>query len=866
MYADIAVDVSVRGTFTYHLPPHLEGKLAAGHLVEVPFGTAVQPGIVLSLSETLMSDIEYTKPIHELLDPEPVVTQAQIDLARWMSDAYFAPISACLWLTLPPGIAGSRDIRVRLLDPNALSPDDAEQAVIDLLKKKGTRRGTQITVALPGVHWRPAVDTLAKEGLVERIHILTPPRVKPKVVNAAELAIAPDEIAQVEFSKRTSQETAERLRHILRVLAREDKPTAVSVIYAKTNASMPDLRKLEELGLVYLGEQEEIRDSLAKGEFVAVSAPNLTAEQNAAWKVIAQHIDQQHTGLFLLHGVTGSGKTEIYLQAIDAALAQGRQAIFLVPEIALTGQTVRRVMARFPNRTAVIHSSLPAGERYDTWRRARAGKIDVIVGTRSALFTPLGNIGVVILDEEHDHSYKQSFAIDFGIERSFYANASADYHARAVAEQMMRHNNGVLILGSATPDVETFYRAQCGELHYLHLPSRIMGHRQRIEQQAEDIQVVSAYRPVVSPLQKTPSDARLPTDAMTIDLPPVHVVDMRSELKAGNTGMFSRELHAALEHTLARHEQAILFLNRRGHNTFVFCRDCGYIAVCPRCDAPLTFHSPSEKLRCHRCGHEAPQPSQCPRCNSNRIKYFGAGTQQVELELRKTFPQARVLRWDADTAANHEAHENILKRFIQREADIIVGTQMVAKGLDLPLVTLVGVVSADMGIALPDFRAGERTFQLLTQVAGRAGRGLLGGQVVLQTYQPQHYAVAAASKHDYAGFYEQEIAYRRELGYPPYRRLARIVFRFAKDIKAQAEAERGAALLRERMRKLNMTGTEMIGPAPCFFHRIDGQYRWHIILRGPNPAEVFKAHQGMGMAEMDITRGWYVDIDPGDVL
>jgi primosomal protein N' (replication factor Y) (superfamily II helicase) len=338
----------------------------------------------------------------------------------------------------------------------------------------------------------------------------------------------------------------------------------------------------------------------------------------------------------------------------------------------------------------------------------------------------------------------------------------------------------------------------------------------------------------------------------------VHVVDMRAELKSGNTGMFSRELHAALELTLSRREQAILFLNRRGHNTYVFCRDCGYIAICPRCDAPMTYHSPNEKLRCHRCGYETAQPQTCPVCRSNRIKYFGAGTQQVEMELRKTFPQARALRWDADTASDHQAHDLILQRFINREADVLVGTQMIAKGLDLPLVTLVGVVSADMGIALPDFRAGERTFQLLTQVAGRAGRGLLGGQVVLQTYQPGHYAIAAASKHDYAGFYEREIAYRRELGYPPFRRLARIVFRFPKDIKAQSEAERASAWLREQLRKLKMTGTEMIGPAPCFFHRVDNHYRWQIILRGPSPADALKA--------MDIARGWYVDIDPVDVL
>ncbi|MFN8371601.1 MAG: primosomal protein N' [Anaerolineae bacterium] len=1080
MYAEIAVDVSVRGTFTYSIPPALRHKLMPGHLVEVPFATAVQPGIVVALLDS--TDIEYTKPIRELLDPDPVVTLDQLDLARWMSSYYLAPLSACLWLMLPPGIVGSRDVRITLLDEDAVSPDHHEQAVIDLLKKKGTRRGimqatgAHLTRELPGVHWRPAVDSLVKEGWVECSPILTAPRVKPKIVSVAELAAPYEELEDVDFGPRLKPHTVERFHRILRVLSRESQPLNVSVIYAQTGATLQDLRKLEDYGLVNLGEQEVIRDSLADRDFVPTLAPRLTAEQQAAWAMIGGYITppaprfqgeqqdstsavinrdsanasltsdepqdsgaadafaaglspfsrnrrlgvdnpaanasltsdepqdsgaadafaaglspfsrnrgkgagglgvdsdsstdsrqwavpthlwdklkplahekrlnptpaedrlwqelrhrrllghkfrRQHSidrfivdfycgdaqliievdgeihqysqeedalrqqvleslgftvlrftneqvltstksvtqqierflsgnrasfplpevgvgvgftpGLFLLHGVTGSGKTEIYLRAIEETLRQGRQAILLVPEIALTAQTIRRVMARFAGHTAILHGSLTPGERYDTWRRARAGKIDIIVGARSALFAPLPDVGLVILDEEHDHSYKQSPPFN-----------PPHYHAREIAERLMRDNDGVLILGSATPDVETFYRAQRGELRYLHLPNRIMGHRVRIEEQAERVHVTPLYRP---------SSA---ADALTIDLPAVHVVDMRAELKAGNTGMFSRELHAALERTLERREQAILFLNRRGHNTYVFCRDCGYIAICPRCDTPLTFHSPNEKLRCHHCGYETPQPHICPVCRSQRIKYFGAGTQQVELELRKVFPQARTLRWDADTASDYRAHEEILQRFIDRQADILVGTQMIAKGLDLPLVTLVGVVSADMGIALPDFRAGERTFQLLTQVAGRAGRGLLGGQVVLQTYQPGHYAIAAASKHDYATFYERELAYRRELNYPPFRRLVRIVFRFPKDIKAQSEAERAAAWLRDQLRKLKMTGTEMIGPAPCFFHRVDNHFRWQIILRGPSPADALKA--------MDIARGWYVDIDPVDVL
>jgi primosomal protein N' (replication factor Y) len=412
---------------------------------------------------------------------------------------------------------------------------------------------------------------------------------------------------------------------------------------------------------------------------------------------------------------------------------------------------------------------------------------------------------------------------------------------------MMRRNNGVVILGSATPDIETVYRAEQGEVIRLELPRRIMGHRVRIQEQAERQGVLPSYRP----------DEQA-DDALTIDLPPVRIVDMREELKSGNTSIFSRPLQYAIADVLDKGEQAILFLNRRGQNTYVFCRDCGYVAKCPRCDTPLTYHRHGQALRCHRCAYTGAEPSFCPHCGSRRIKFFGAGTQQVEQTLVEMFPRARVVRWDADTADSQEAHDAILQRFVQRKADIMVGTQMVAKGLDLPLVTLVGVVSADIGLGMPDFRAGERTFQVLTQVAGRAGRGLLGGKVILQTYQPDHYAIAAAAGHDYAKFYEREITYRREMGYPPFRRMVRILFRFPNEVKAKHEAERAAALLRHRLKTLNMTGTELIGPAPCFFTKENRAFRWHLLLRGPDPTQALRG--------MDIAKGWHVDVDPVEVL
>ena len=926
-YVRVAIDTPVDSTFDYHVPPELEGRLQPGHLVEVAFGPARQHAIVLEVMAE--SSVSKTKPILNRLDPVPVLTPMQIALSLWLRTTTLSPIGAALWMWLPPGLTGHHDLTVTLLDPDFVSPDDLEMEVVQILKRRGTLRSQQLNQALPAKTWRPVIDALAKAGIVAKESTLTPPRVKPRIVQTAALAIHPHEIAHglrhVEKESRPAdllgviaeaggsvtlkaafklagagkahlaklveagdvavaddvitlklapEQVEERLhqlrkvdkaQRILSVLARHREPLDVGWLYAQADCTLPDLKKLEEAELITLGERETWRDSLAEREFIAVTAPTLTVEQAAVWERVRAAIRQQGQRLnlgndddltppadsdsevgaisdwpdegktFLLHGVTGSGKTEIYLRAVEETLRLGRKAIVLVPEISLTPQTIRRVAARFPGQVAVVHSGLSEGERYDTWRRAREGRIGVIVGARSALFTPLPDVGLIILDEEHDPSYKQSPPIQ-----------PPYYHARDVAEEMMRRNGGVVILGSATPDINTTYRAQHGDIERLELPHRIMGHRVSINTQSERTGIAARYQP---------ADAE---DALMIDLPPVQVVDMRDELKRGNISIFSRPLQYALAEVLDRKQQAILFLNRRGQSTYVFCRDCGYVAKCPQCDNPLTYHRMGESLRCHRCGHMQDSPTQCPACQSKRIKFFGAGTQQVEQTLIDMFPKARTVRWDSDTATSHEAHEAILQRFIDRKADIMIGTQLVAKGLDLPMVTLVGVVSADIGLALPDFRAGERTFQVLTQVAGRAGRGLLGGRVILQTYQPEHYAIQAAAKHDYPGFYKQQLEHLREIGYPPFRRLARILFRFPTETKARSEAIRAAQMIRQRIEEQQLTGTEIIGPAQCFFPREANIFRWHLLVRSPDPAAA--------LGDLDIPRGWYVDIDPVEVL
>lgn len=878
-YAEVAVNAAVQGTFHYHVPPTMDAALRIGHLVRVGFGTAMQPAIVVAIHEQLPQHLATikTKPILEILDLIPVMTPQHIALGLWMSEHYLASPGACLWLMLPPGLTGKSTRQIVLKDFDAISDDPTAAEILDALRAKPVLflddakkvAGIKSTKKLMNI-----LNKLEERGSIHVHAALAPPSAKAKRVRTVESIVPEDEI----LSALNMLSNAPKQREVFFYIARHRYPVDVTQVYEACNTNSAILNTLMKRHLILFGSRLDYRDSLADRDFVPSYAPRLTGGQQAVWRVIQSALqgddipttttqtgnnnlthDAQknadvpipddtalsthstgYEGLelarrkFLLHGVTGSGKTEIYLHAIAEVIAHGRQAIFLVPEIALTPQTIRRVAQRFPDQVAVVHGSLSTGERYDTWKRARQGEINVIVGTRSALFTPLPDVGLIILDEEHDHSYKHAppFNPPF-------------YHARDVAEQMAQLNDATLILGSATPDMGTYFRAKQGALTYLHMPDRIMGHRQRIEKQARDRNVAPRYQ-------------ALADDTMTIDLPPVSVIDMRDELKAGNRSMFSRDLQAALAGVIERGEQAILFLNRRGQATYVFCRDCGYVVACERCDTPMTYHRYGEAMRCHHCGNQQQAPTTCPQCRSNRIKYFGAGTQQVEAELRKLHPDVTAVRWDADTASKPDMHEQILARFVKGEAQIMVGTQMVAKGLDLPLVTLVGVVSADPGLALPDFRASERAFQLLTQVAGRAGRGVLGGEVIVQTYNPQHPGIVAASTHDYEGFYTGEIAWRREAGYPPYRRLGRVLVQHTHPVEAQRQIESIAKQLKRHIQKRSLTDTHLIGPAPCFFSRIDRHYRWQLLIRSADPRAA--------LAGLQIRPGWYVDIDPVDIL
>jgi primosomal protein N' (replication factor Y) len=680
------------------------------------------------------------------------------------------------------------------------------------------------------------VRVLMNKGLVERAE--EPTRVS--------LTLAPDAILDALVELRG----AVQHRAVLEALQKHAGPAWIGWVYAETGADLRILRDLEAAGLIELTEEMVWRDPLAGHEFTLDQPPVLTEEQERVWEAIRQRIEADkrmtdhpipnpQSPIYLLHGVTGSGKTEIYLRAIAEVLKRGRQAVVLVPEIALTPQTIRRFAARFPGKVTVWHSELGDGERFDVWRRVRTGHpaAQVVVGSRSALFLPFPDLGLIVLDEEHEPTYKQE--------------RTPRYHGRTVAIELGQICGAPVILGSATPALETYYAARRGEIELLTLPKRIRvgeqggrGAEERGSRGAEE----------QGPAQST----NLPIYQFSAELPEVQVVDMRQELRVGNRSMFSRALTAALERVLAAKQQAILYLNRRGAATFVLCRDCGHVEACPRCSVPLTYHSAGDTLLCHHCNQRYPVPFTCPECQSKRIRYFGSGTQNLEEAVQTTFPQARTLRWDRDVTGAKGSHDAILSRFTAHEADVLIGTQMIAKGLDLPLVTLVGVIAADVGLFLPDFRAGERTFQLLTQVAGRAGRSALGGQVIVQTYHPDHYAIVAASRHDYEGFYRQEMVFRRQQGYPPIRRLARLEYHHSQRAKAQSEATRLAEQLRGEIARLALPDTDLIGPAPCFFSQQRGEYRWQVVVRSPDPILLLRT--------LALPLGWRLDIDPVDLL
>ena len=845
-YARIAVNVPhVEGVFDYSLPAEHQGTFRLGQLVEVPFGRQQVQGVITGFPE--IPAVLETKAVHKLLDPTPVLTEHQIKLGEELAVSTLSPLGITLMAMVPAGLSVQADLEYQLSDrslsvlesgePLLSDPSPTQQRVIDLLAERGPLRGRQLDRALPHQNWRKSAGALTRRGLLESQSTLEDPSVKPKYERQLEFQGDPEAALAVigNLARKGYPEALARRQAVLRWIMDAPEPVPVKEIYAGTGANLADLKKLVKLSLARIIEVPVLRDPLEDLVIEPSYPPPLTEDQSKVWEIIQQAFDENTSSPFLLQGVTGSGKTEIYLRAVEEALRQEKQAIILVPEIALTPQTVSRFLGRFPGRVGVLHSELSPGERYDTWRLARAGALDIVIGPRSALFTPFPHPGLIVVDECHDSSYYQG-------------DLSPRYHALQGAVKYAEICSAVCILGSATPNVSTRYHSDKGKGITLSLPERILAHRDSIQVQLNQVQQDP----------ETPRYQDLDENLQMAALPDVQVVDMRAELKAGNRSIFSEALQDALSSTLAKDQQAILFLNRRGSASYVFCRDCGYALRCPRCEISLTAHLNDNSLRCHHCGYQRNIPQTCPACGSARIRHLGTGTKQVETAVQKLLPEARTMRWDRDTTRSKGAYWEIMKRFTSHQADIIIGTQMLAKGLDLPLVTLVGVVLAESGLHLPDYLAAERTFQTLTQVAGRAGRSPLGGQVILQTFEPDHYVIQAASGHDYASFYKQELSFRQELGYPPFMNLVRLEVR-NRDYKiAESKARTYTAALQGWIKQEGYRATRLVGPTPPYFAKIRGEYRWQLLVKGPDPVKLIRSHPPGA--------DWIIEVNPPAVL
>jgi len=817
-FAEVAVNAAapLRQTFTYRIPEGL--PIVPGQAVYVPFGSRTLQGIVVDATDA--ASVAQTRDIADIIDVRPLLSGLHIRLAHWLSDYYLAPLFDCISLMLPPGFKRRPLVMLRPLasieELPHLTLTDLQATVLRRAIELGETEAEQLRRGLKLKGAPSAISSLIKRGYLQRSYRLARPQIAPKVVRQLRLDAPEAEVlARIDDLRQNGAPRALRRALVLESLVAEGSlPLPRARDLGLTAAFQRDL---ETEGVARLEEVTVVRDPLVGRVFPYREPPPLTADQQRAYEAIAEALapDALWRGpsTFLLQGVTGSGKTEVYLAALDRAVALGKRAIVLVPEISLTPQTVRRFAERFPGQVAVMHSRLSLGEHFDMWHEIRDGRYAVVIGPRSALFAPQPDLALVIIDEEHEWTYKQQ-------------EGSPHYHARRAAEELCRLTGAVLALGSATPDVESRLRADDGPSALLELPERLLP--------AGDGSIT------VGPL------------------PEVDIVDLREELKAGNRSIFSRPLSAAMHRALEAREQVILFLNRRGTASFVQCRDCGFVPECRSCAVALTYHESEDALICHYCRRRQPLTARCPECGSERIRQVGLGTQRVEEEVRRAFPEARTLRWDRDVTRGRDSHEAILARFLAHEADVLIGTQMIAKGLDMPLVTLVGVVTADTALHLPDFRAAERTFQLLEQVAGRAGRGARGGRVIIQTYTPENHAIQSVRRHDYSSMYEREIEFRRSLGYPPFGRLVRLTFAHTGAAYSQEQAAAMAQRLMQDRDRRGLPNLDILGPAPAFVPRVRGRWHWNVVLRGADPVALIH--------EMQFPRGWTVDVDPVSLL
>ncbi|MCG9129094.1 primosomal protein N' [Candidatus Poribacteria bacterium] len=834
-YANVAFPIAVNQLFTYSVPEHLDSVVQPGVRILASFHEGSKEGVVIERTDETDLSSEKVKNISDCLDDVPTFSPEILELTKWMSDYYLTSWGNALFCAVPASIRNQKKQRVHLRSEYTPPIDKIQKEIVALLEAEGDLTPTQIVrrMGISNSNLRPKIRALRQKGVVD-VLITHKPKATAQYTSVASLVLPQEEI-QAEIDKLTSDDDgygnqtdiknknvphAASLKHagILQNLLDVDKPIATKELTKQFNTSLSLLRTLERRGFIQITKASSVRNPLSAQPVTPTDPITLNSTQLAAYTEIQNQLQSENQVTFLLHGVTGSGKTEVYMQAIAPILEKGKSVIVLVPEISLTPQTASRFIGRFGDRVAILHSSLSEGERYDQWHRIQKGDASIVIGPRSAVFAPVNELGLLIIDEEHSDSYK--------------SDTNPRYHAREVAMKRTHLANCALVLGSATPSLESFYNSHNGSYKLLSMPTRVL-------------------------------DRKMPT---------VHIVDMRKELESGNRTIFSTHLRDAITERLEKQEQIILFLNRRGYSTYVFCRTCGYVERCTNCSISLTYHLDTKKLVCHHCGHKRDTHSSCPDCNSTAIDYFGRkgfGTESVEQEIIKAFPDARVQRFDADTTTRKDSHHKILTAFQNQEIDILIGTQMVSKGLDFPNVTLVGVIVADTALNLPDFRAGEQTFSLLTQVAGRSGRADAEGEVIIQTYMPEHYCILAAQNHDYINFYDQEVESRRSLQYPPFSHVATLLLR-GKDEKEVIEAAHTVNTHLQIWKTEKFPEVDILGPAPAPLSKIEGKFRWHFLLKSKEVEKICGIFQLLTDDLPPQIRAtaieFIIDIDPTNTL
>jgi primosomal protein N' (replication factor Y) len=784
-FVEVALPLPLRQTFTYRLPVGLQENIQIGARLLVPFGKRQLTGYTVALHQKISPELEIEeetiKDALELLDSEPLLTEEIVRLTQWSADYYAASWGEMLKASLPAGINATVEqvysITTKGRDEllKTTSANSVKAKILQFLGEANEVSTREISKKFGATQAQRSLRELVKESRASVFQRTLTAQVKPKRRKAVRL-LPPE--------SHTSNQKAfsEAQTKIIETLLRTDGEIVFTDLIEKTDTSASSINTLAKRGVVEIFVQEVWRDPLENATLPDLQNLTLTDDQAAVLSEINSALQTEKYKAFLLHGVTGSGKTEIYIRAMKEVLAKGKSALMLVPEIALTPIFSRRLRSVFGNEVAILHSNLSTGERFDEWRRLRSGTARIAIGTRSAVFAPLQNIGLIIIDEEHDGSYRQ--------------HESPFYHGRDVAIVRANFAKAVVVLGSATPALESFHNSQNGKYVYLTLPNRI------------------GNRPLAT----------------------AELVDMREVFKVdGKNAIFSPQLIEAIEETHSRNEQSIILLNRRGFSSFVLCRTCGETIRCNNCDITLTYHKREAKLICHYCNHRERVPHKCPPCESKFLYFVGEGTEQIEDILRRKFSNLKIARIDRDTTGRRKSFEEVLMSFSRGEIDMLVGTQMLAKGHDFPNVTLVGVISVDAGLALPDFRSAEKTFQLLTQVAGRAGRGELQGRVLIQTFHPEHYALRHANTQSYEDFYAEEIRFRKNLNYPPFVALASILIKHSNYNYAFDNAQ----ILRDCLQTSNQEkNCIVLGPAPAPLARLKGEHRLQILVKARNRAKL----------------------------